>query len=168
MERARLLQAVELLSKHTSLDDKSLVGELSNAGFSALEARLLVVLVPTAFSRPLLEKAGITSFAPSISAPTRAGGRVDIPLRTWPVYAEAVALAREHYRSGILDQDAYKRVTLRSAEVNALNKALNEGEDVRGATIASAIVWTCAEDLGYEPQSQPETAKPWWKRFFGR
>jgi hypothetical protein len=168
MERNRLLQAVELLSKHASLSDKSMVTELSNAGFSALEAHLLVVLVPTAFSRPLLEKAGITAFAPTISAPTRAGGWVDIPLRTWPVYAAALALAREHYRSGILDQDAYKRVTLRSAEVDALTRALKEGEDLNGAAIASAIVWPCAEDLGFEPHTEPEAAKSWLKRLFRR
>jgi hypothetical protein len=161
MERTRLLQAVELLSKHADLDDKSMAAELSNAGFSTLEARLLVVLIPTAFSRPLLEKAGITDFAPTISAPTRSGGRVDIPLRTWPLYGEALALAREHYQSDILDPDVYKRVTIRSAEVNALNKALTQGEDVKGASIASAIVWVCAEDLGYEPQTGTENTDPW-------
>jgi len=60
MERARLLQAVGLLSKHAGVDDESLAAELAKAGFSMLEANLLIVLVPTAFSRPLLEKAGIT------------------------------------------------------------------------------------------------------------
>jgi hypothetical protein len=163
MERARLLQAVGLLSKHAGVDDESLAAELAKAGFSMLEANLLIVLVPTAFSRPLLEKAGITDFAPSISAPTRGGGRVDIPLRTWPMYREALALAREHYQSGILEQDTYKRIAFRSAEANALNTALKEGVDVRGAAIASTIVWPFAEDLGYEPQ----TPKPWLKRLFG-
>jgi hypothetical protein len=172
MERGRLLQAVELLSKHADLGDESLVTELTNAGFSTVEANLLVVLVPSAFSRPLLEKAGITDFATSISAPTRRGGRVDIPFRTWPMYGEAVALAREHYQSGVLGQDAYKRITLRSAEVNALNRGLNEGADMKGGSIASAIIWPCAEDLGYETQFEPEieteTARPWWKRLLGR
>ena len=170
MERGRLLQAVELLSKHGDLDDESLVAELTNAGFSTVEANLLVVLLPSAFSRPLLEKAGITDFASSISAPTRRGGRVDIPFRTWPMYGEAVTLAREHYQSGILNQDAYKRITLRSAEVNALSRALNEGADVKGGSIACAIVWPCAEDLGYETQfeEETETVKPWWKKLVGR
>src|SRR6266446_4079267 len=168
MERSRILQAVKLLSKHTNLEAAKQVSELSSAGFSTIEAHLLVALVPTAFGWTALEKFGITDFAPSISAPTRAGGRVDIPLRTWPVYAAALALAREHYRSGILDQDAYKRVTLRSAEVNALTRALEEGEDPNGAAIASAIVWPCAEDLGFEPQTKPEAAKSWLKRLFGR
>jgi hypothetical protein len=160
MERARLLQAVELLSKGADLDDKSMAAELSKAGFSTLEAQLLVVLLPIAFSRPLLEKAGITDFAPTISAPTRSGGRVNIPLKTWPLYGEALALAREHHQSGILNQDAYQRVTFRSAEVNALNKALNEGEDVKGASIASAVVWLCAEDLGYQTQTE-DSASSW-------
>jgi hypothetical protein len=170
MERGRLLQAVELLSKRADRDNESMVAELTNAGFSKLEANLLVVLMPTAFSRPLLEKAGITDFASSISAPTRRGGRVDIPLRTWPMFGEALALAREHDQSGILDQDAYKRITLRSAEVNALNRALNEGADVKGGAIASAIIWPCAEDLGYETQfeEETETVKPWWKKLVGR
>ena len=164
MERSRILQAVKLLSKHTNLEAAKQVSELSSAGFSTIEAHLLVALVPTAFGWTALEKFGITDFAPSISAPTRAGGRVDIPLKELPLFDEALALAREHCRSGILDHEEYKRITNRSAEVNALSRALNEGADVKGAAIASALVWPCAEDLGYEPRP----AESWLKRFFGR
>jgi hypothetical protein len=153
MERTRILQAVKLLSQHSDLDDRLLVAELSNAGFSTIEAHLLVVILPMAFSRPLLEKAGITHFSPTITATSRAGRRVEIPEKELPLFSEALAIAREHYRSGILDAMDYERITHRSADANALARALNEGLDVKVGSMASVILWPCAEDLGYEPQA---------------
>ena len=150
MDRARVLEAVKVLSSEANLDDAQLVEELKKGGFSAREAGLLVALVPTAFGRPLLEKLGVTEFAPSVSVPKRAGGWVDLPLAQFPIFTTALSVAKEHWRSGTFERRAYESIALRSAEVNAANRALNDGVDIKGATVASALVGPpFAEDLGY-------------------
>jgi hypothetical protein len=121
--------------------------ELVTAGFTSREAALLIGLVPIAFARPILEQLGVTEFVKTISAKDKHGNWVNIPLASIPIYGVALSIAREHRSVGLIDHEAYKRIVGRSAPLNAVSKALNAGADVKGATVADALISIRAEDL---------------------
>ncbi len=111
-------------------------------GFSEAEAHRIVSFVPTALSRPILEEFGITGFADTVSVPCEGGQDLEVVLARQPEYVAALAIAREHRRNGVLPVDVFSVVAGSSAEIDVLSRALNEGADVKGGTIATAIVGT--------------------------
>jgi hypothetical protein len=158
MEPARLLRAVEIMAHHATLDDERLGEVMCNEGFSSQQAAELLAFVPLAFGRPLLEELGVKEFSSTVSAPSRAGGRRNVPLRYQAAYIRSLSLARQHWRTGELG-DVYEAVALRSAEVIVVNKALNEGVGVKGGTLSVAIFGPYAESLNQGP---------WWLRLWSR
>jgi hypothetical protein len=149
MNAERLVRAIEIMGRNASLDDRGIADALTNSGFTALEASLLLAFVPSAFARPVLEGLGVQHFGESVSAPKKGGGRVEVPLKEIPVYCAALALVRGHPSAQILQPEHFKSLAMRSAELDAANNALNAGADLKGGAFASALVSVSAEDLGY-------------------
>jgi hypothetical protein len=94
MNRHKLLQAIAVMGRITGSDDRALAAALVNAGFTTRDAEVLVVLVPLALSRPLLEQLGESHFVESVSAKNKADEWVQIPLASQPIYMTALGLAR--------------------------------------------------------------------------
>ena len=146
MTRAELLNAATVMARSGSVDDATLCAALNKEGFSNSDAILLVAFMPMAFARPVLEEMGV-SFVEEVSVPTRNGGWSQVPLADQPIYVEALAIAREHRLKGLIENEVFKVLALRSAELNAASNALNAGKDIKGATFASAFVSLEAESL---------------------
>jgi len=130
-------------------DDTALSAALVRNGFSKREADLLIAFVPLAFSRPVLEDLGVAHFAETVSAQTAKGTWIEVPLTSQPIYVAALEIAREHRRAGLIRNEAFKVIALRSEQLSAASNALNAGADLKGASIASAFVRLPAEELGY-------------------
>jgi hypothetical protein len=93
-----------------------------------------------AFSRPVLEELGVRHFAQDVTGRTSDGRLVRAALMRQPEYAAGLKLARAHRQNGAMDHDVYKRITGSSAEIDAASRALNEGADITGSTVASSLI----------------------------
>ena len=151
MDIARIIRAVEVMGKNSNLDDQRLVEELLAEGFSVEEANRLVLFVPSAFARPVLESLGVEHFAETVSVPKKGGGTIEVPLRGIDVYTGALALIRGEVASHGLPGEYFRFLAIRSAEIDAANKALNAGDSLKGGKWASARVGKTADELGFEP-----------------
>jgi hypothetical protein len=146
--RDHLLTAVRVFGERPAGSD-ALADALIAAGFGRLEAEMLAVFLPLAFGRVALENVGRIDFGETVSARTRRGQWIQIPLREVPTYVAALALARESYRTGILAEGQFAAVAGWSAEVHAANDVLYKGSPIDGAVSATTLVRVSAEDLGY-------------------
>ena len=147
MNRERFLRAIATMGSQVEGGDVEMSTALIDAGFGRLESDLLVALTPMAFSRPILEELGVNHFVDSVSAKNKHDQWVQVPLASLPIYAIALKMAREHRRTGVLDNRIFKALALRSAELNAADKALNAGVNIKGATAATCLVALRVEDL---------------------
>ena len=137
------------MGSNATLDDAGLVAALQAAGYSARDSALLVAFVPSAFAQPVLEKLGVGEIAESVSARDKVGEWVQVPLSKVSIYQQALAIARGQLGAGSVDPEHYRQLALRSAELNVASNALNTGADVKGATLATALISVTAEDLGH-------------------
>ncbi|MDB5704299.1 MAG: hypothetical protein JWN66_1415 [Sphingomonas bacterium] len=139
MAAERIIVAASILAENMAADEPAVVAALVARGFSPGEAHRLVAFLPLAFSQPIVEEFGAT-IAPKISIRTAEGGSIVATLVRQPEYVGALALAREHRRSGRMDQEIYKAIVNSSAEIDALSNALNAGAELSGAVLAAALV----------------------------
>lgn len=139
MERDRVIAAAAIVAENIGGHDADLATKLTAAGFAIDEAYRLVAFMPSAFSRPVVEEFGV-SVAPYASVPTGEGGFFDVLLADQPEYVAALALARDHREFGVIPHGVFVAVAESSAELDALSNARNEGHDLEGGTIASALV----------------------------
>ena len=149
MRFRRLREAIEIMGRNAALNDREMISALNSAGFSARDSRVLVAFIPSAFARPVLEKLGVGHIVDSVSAPTNSGGWIEVPLNSVPIYNGALAIAHRRPAAGQVDPEYYGTLALRSAELSAASRALDAGANVKGASIASALVDLTAEELGY-------------------
>ncbi len=140
MDRDRLIAAVGVLAEHSGLPDADLARLLVAAGYEIGQAHRLIAFVPIAFARPALEELGISEFADSATIATEGGGCSEVLLSDQPEFDAALVLAREHRRFGAMPHDWYMAITETSAEIDAASRALNEGADISGAAIRTALV----------------------------
>jgi hypothetical protein len=157
MKRDRVLQAAEVIyTCITSGEDE--FAALRVAGFSPSESRIITDTLPEAFALPAMEELGVV-VSDVASAKDSEGQWAKVSLTECSIFQAASNLAREHRAVGTLRQETYKAIAERSALVGAVNKALNEGSDVTGGTMAVALISARAEDF---------TSRPWYPRLWGR
>lgn len=136
MNRHRLMTAIPIMARLDSGDELAVEKELIAAGFTEAEAFRLAVFVPMAFSRPILEKLGISDFSPWVAISDADGRSGKVRLSDQPEYVAALSLAR----AGEIDSNDYREIAQRSAEINMVNRALRAGEEVEGSSVASALI----------------------------
>ena len=141
-ENARLIQAAGAISRTLECTEDAQIAALRQEGFDEGEAHRLAALLPIAFSRPVLEDLGVRNFVRQITAYDADGSLVTADLLRQPEYVGGVRLAREHRKRGLIDPEVYERICHSSADLDAASNALNSGADIKGATIASALVGT--------------------------
>jgi len=139
MSEPRLIHAADTISRTLDLSEEEQVAALQREGFDEAEAYRLATLLPIAFSRPVLEDLGVQHFDPEISAYDVDGTLVRAEPMRQPEYAGGLRLARRHRKIGVMDHEVYKRVCGSSADIDAASRALNEGADLVGATVSSAL-----------------------------
>jgi hypothetical protein len=155
MLRNDVLRAIDIMAPHYDCDDAQLVRVLAEAGFSKLDAEQLVTFVPLAFSRPVLERMGVTDLPESFSVMTRAGRWVQMSLAEQPVYVLAASIIGDSDTMAAMSNATFKHLVKRCPMANAADGLLNAGQDFSEAAMPVALSNLTAEDLGY---------LPWWRR----
>ena len=150
MKRDRVLRAVDVLAACIA-DGTDNVAALCAAGFSAAEARVIADAFPEAFAAPAVESLGVV-ISDTSSARNSAGQWMPFSLDHCSIYRAAVDMAREHRTVGTLEQGAYFAIAEQSAIIDAVSKALNAGENVKGAQFSVTFLGARIEDLSAFPE----------------
>ena len=132
--------------------------QLCNDGLSGADAKKAYYFVQAAFGWALIKKLGVSKFPSDLRFQSRRGD-FSVPVSSQHVFTAALVVAvniMEHGYTQALPKEVFSSVALSSAEADAVNKALNAGEDVSGAEISTAF-------HGFEPEDFGMTARPWWK-----
>lgn len=149
-------QAVALIATKPTLDDQALRQFLEKQQLSPHDASRAVAFVPLAFGRVLLRSLGVT-FDDAALIETN-GQRREVQLSSEPVFAEATRLAEDAFTQGTLSKELFTAVAMRSAEVAAVNAALNAGHPAQSLVTAPPVL-AIAEDA----KIAEAAAKPWWR-----
>jgi hypothetical protein len=145
--RHRLLRAIQVFGECS--EETRLVEALVAAGFGRRESRQLKAFLPLAFGRAVIEAKWQIDFGKTVSAQTRTGAWVEIPLRDLPLYQAALSLARESYKTGLVPRELFSAVATHSADLNTVSDALDAGLEIDHAMAHTALVELSAEEMGY-------------------
>lgn len=138
MSRQDVIKAIRVMGSLPQ--PEKAVDDLIAAGFEKGQAHRIVAFFPTALARPVVEKLGVTGFVKAASVIGDDGQEVKFDLTRQPEYEAALRAGRKHRKTGCLPHDETKAIIFVSADVDAINKALNDGSDIKGGTIASSYL----------------------------
>jgi hypothetical protein len=173
---AGVLRVVDLIAARPDSYDDEIVEALVRDGAGEVDAELLVRFVPMAFSFALLKLMGVSKFPSMFRVYDVRGVLVDMPLATEHYFTAALWLGHEVTTRGYTDRiskEVFQSITVRSAEINAVNQALEAGltlGELAHGTVGSPILLGVTSDQIGATRRTPDRAgpaKPWW-RFWGR
>lgn len=140
MPEAQIVLAAEVIAATWDAGEDGQVAALRWNGFDEGQARRLLAFLPIAFSRPILEELGVVDFDPNVTVSGPDGAFLNAKLMRQPEYVQGLKVARDHRSRGVMDHEVYKLIAFSSADLNAVDNALNEKADVTGATIATSLL----------------------------
>ena len=153
-----LKKYIAIIQRTPHLTDESIEKQLVAEGCEWSMAQCTVLFVPLAFGRVVVENLGVKAADTYIHHDLADGKERESELKMDVVFTWARSVTGEY--AGIPEfKEAFGNIVSRSAEVNAINNALNSGvtqESLRESTLAPSIVY-----LGRPSH------KPWW-RFWGK
>jgi len=139
----RVLLTVNHLRSDPEIDDEILANALQNQGVPRVDAELLVLFVPIAFTWAILKKMGVSSFPSTYLVANCNDQTVELPISREHYFSTALHLAHHTTEYGYTDavtRDGFEAIIARSAEMNAANKALREGADIAGSTVGPPYI----------------------------
>lgn len=137
------------------LDDTAIVAEVIRQGIPASQAELTVALLPLAFGRVLLNRLPVRFSDEITFIPVSGGLRRSIKLDDFPLFRQAYDFAKHAYTHGAITQDEFRVLAFRSAEVHAVNNALNAGSRPENLVLIPPVL-----PLSYELGDTKSVALP--------
>ena len=121
-------------------------------------ARRLIDWLPEAFALVFVPHLANVNLPTTFRAKSRNGKWKEFEFQVEPIFSIAVHRAMEMYHSGHLN--TFRKVVLRSSMIDAVNKALSQGDSLDGATLSGpALIGIPAETYLAQP-------RPLWRRLF--
>lgn len=137
--------AVELLRRCPELDDQQLYRALTGKGVSSPTAARLVVLIPIAYGRIILERAGACLSA-TFREERSQGMSKELALTSEPLWDPIITFAKNEVAQGASSQEIML-IAGRSAEFEAANQLLNSGSKLQNLAFGSpTIAWPGNEE----------------------
>jgi hypothetical protein len=119
-------------------DDEALTKVVESKGYKKELAERFVAFLPIAFGRIVIAQIADVSFTLNYKVKETSN---EYSLTNEPIYNLAHDLAVESYEKGRITREVYSAIALRSAELVAVNKALNAGEDINGANFSTIVLF---------------------------
>ena len=153
--RDALQRAVAVFRNNPQADDSELVDALCAAGIERSVADAVVVFLPIAFTRVVMQKSGVTFSDAYIRARSDGTFSRELSLHEHPVFVAATQLAV----AGISPDDL-TAVAIRSAEMGAINNALHAGSQLADLVMSPVVVmW----DDGFPAFHRRARRRAWWQ-----
>jgi hypothetical protein len=147
--------AVEWMQEHPNNDEKELVPNLVKCGEDEALALDLIVFVPLAFGRAMMNRTG-AKLKETYSVYTDSRHAKSYLLVDNPIFREAFRMAEQCYEGKTRELN-YMAIAGRSPEVRGLNEALNKGSDPKNLVFG--------EPFMYRPQLKKSGLWNLWNLF---
>ncbi len=137
----RVMRVIDLFGTQPDVSDADVVDRLVRDGVSETDAELLVRFVPCGLSFALLKLLGVTNFPSTYQVQNAAGQWVQLPLAAEHYFSTALGVGHDVINFGYTERVSkavFMAVTLRSAEMNVVNKYFESGgtsERLAGSTL---------------------------------
>lgn len=125
-----VMQVIDLFAAQPDVSDEDVVAALVRDGVSEVDAELLVRFVPCGLSFALLKLLGLSKFPSTFQVQNAAGQWVELPLAAEHYFSAALGVGHEVTTRGYTERVSkavFRTVTLRSAEMGAVNKYFESG-----------------------------------------
>jgi hypothetical protein len=151
---AQIRTYIDYVTAHPDADDEVIADTLTQSGLEQFRAFELLIWVPMAFGRAVLEGPDFRLPA-SFQLMSSDGQKMTRRrLADEPVYVEARRIAIAFAR-GNFSKSNFVAIAGRSAEFKAVNDALQHGSELKNLQPAEPVITF--------PDQVPPQRKPWWK-----
>lgn len=121
-------------------------------------ARRLIDWVPEAFGIVFVPHLAKVNLPTTFSAKSSRGEWIEFEFEVEPIFPIAIRIGMDMFHSD--SRSSFKNIVLRSAMINAVNKALNHGDSIDGATLSGPAMIGIPAEI-YQPQTSSL-----WRRLF--
>jgi len=152
---------IDYVIAHPQAEDETILDALLKSGMAQYRIFELLIWVPMAFGRAVLERPELQ--LPATYQLMSADGQsfTHRSLVDEPVYVEALRLAAVLTREGFARND-FLAIAGRSSEFKAVNEALLNGSELKNLVASEPVI--SFPDDSLEPSSTAkQTKRPWWK-----
>ncbi|WP_162668874.1 hypothetical protein [Gemmata massiliana] len=166
---ARVSRVIDIISNQPSITNEQVAIQLIIEGINRVDAVLLVLLVPSGLSYPILRQWGVTHFPDNYQVLSESGRMLSMPLAAERYFTVALNWAEEILKldpsQRPVSQQAFEAVTNRSAEIGCAIQLLEKGgpNALQGATFGPMTVSgvTAEEILAHRRDNTLRRA--WWQ-----
>lgn len=137
----RVMRVIDLIATRPDISDQDAVAALVLDGIGKVDAELLLWFVPCALSFALLKLMGVSKFPSAYLVQGSSGQWVELPLANEHYFSAALGIGYDVTTRGYterISKAVFQAVTLRSAEMAAINQYFESGgtrEGLVGCTI---------------------------------
>jgi hypothetical protein len=121
-------------------------------------ARRLIDWLPEAFGLAFVPHLAKVSLPTTFSAKSSSGRWLEFEFQVEPIFPIALRLGMEMYHAG--PSKSFSNIVLRSSIIAAVNKALNNGSSLDGATLSGPAL------IGIPAETYLPRPKSLWRRLF--
>jgi hypothetical protein len=164
------MRVIDLIAARPDISDEEAIAALVREGIGEVDAELLIRFVPCALSFTLLKFMGLSKFPSTYQVQNSAGRWVEFPLAAEHYFSAALGVGYDVTTRGYterINKEVFQVVTLRSAEMNAVNQYLESGgtrEGLAGGTLGPpTFIGVTAEQIAASRQPADAGGKLWWE-----
>ena len=142
-----VLRVIDLIGARSDITDGELVEALMQSGVGKVDAELVIHFVPCAMSFALLKLMGVAKFPRAYRVYNSARELVEFPLEAEHFFTAALCLGYDITTQGYterISKATFQAVTLRSAEMDAVNQFFKAGhtrEEFVGSSVGVPIFY---------------------------
>jgi hypothetical protein len=126
----RVMRVIDLIAARPDIADEEAVAALVRDGVGEVDPELLIRFVPCALSFALLKLMGLSKFPSTYQVQNSAGQWVELPLAAEHYFSTALGVGYDVTTRGYterISKAVFQAVTLRSAEMHAVNQYFESG-----------------------------------------
>jgi hypothetical protein len=138
-----VLELCQIVVAEPGISEDGLVAALVARGHRTIDAEKLCLFVPSAFTWATMKRMGVKSFPSTYVVSDAAGNDVALPISGEHIFTAAQFLANEtltHGWSEELPRSTFEAVACRSAEMDALNQALDAKVNLAEAKLRPSVI----------------------------
>jgi hypothetical protein len=155
-------RGIGVMASHPGAEDEQLEALLIDAGCCAVDARRMIVLLPIAFGRAILERLGVA--VPTVCTVDDGTSRSLVDLQASVIFQEACASGRKVFNEGTLSREEFMAIAGRDSNFRAVNEALYTGSRPEDLKLEPTILWSEREPLCGGGGAAPDSKnRPWWR-----
>jgi hypothetical protein len=149
-----VMRLIDLIAARPDITDEEVGVALVRDGIGEVDAQLLIRFVPCALSFALLRLMGLSKFPSTYQVQNSAGQWVELPLAAEHYFSAALGVGYDVTTRGYTERvskAAFQAVSMRSAEMHAVNQYFESGgtrEGLADATLGPpALIGVTAEQI---------------------